>query len=190
MNCATIFCLRRTDVRARTIPASLVAPARGRYSHCPSLPRRGMRPVRRRATLPWNASRAASILLVGTQVSALKRRTCYVTAISPLEPLASSDASSPRSLSRSWCLRRRLLPCSCVRVSRCFRRSFFLFSRQLPVDAGLLPPLLGDPCPPPLLRPLTESQNRSRRNELRDHILCPEERCPRSHYPHFLGSSR
>ena len=81
MNCATVFYLRRTDVRARTIPASLVAPARGRYIHFPSLPRRGMRPVRRGATLPWNASRAASILLVRTQVSALKRRTCCVTAI-------------------------------------------------------------------------------------------------------------
>ena len=81
MNCATVFCLRRTDVRARTIPASLVAPARGRYIHCPSLPRRGMRPISRRATLPWKASRAASILLVRTQVSAPKRRTCCVTAI-------------------------------------------------------------------------------------------------------------
>ena len=29
MNCATVFCLRRTDVRALTILASLVAPARG-----------------------------------------------------------------------------------------------------------------------------------------------------------------
>ena len=43
--------------------------------------RSGMRPVSRRATLPWNASRAASILLVRTQVSAPKRRTCCVTAI-------------------------------------------------------------------------------------------------------------
>ena len=42
--------------------------------------RRGMRPVSRRVTLPWNASRAASILLVRTKVS-LKRRTYCVTAI-------------------------------------------------------------------------------------------------------------
>ena len=81
MNCATVFCLWRTNVHAPTIPASLVAPARGRYIHFPSLPRRGMRPVSRRATLPWKASRAASILLVSTQVSAPKRRTCCVTAI-------------------------------------------------------------------------------------------------------------
>ena len=81
MNCATVFCLRRTDVLACTIPAYFVAPARGRSSHFPPLPRRGRRPVSRRATLPWNASRAASILLVRTQVSSPKRRTCCVTAI-------------------------------------------------------------------------------------------------------------
>ena len=33
-------------------------------------------------------------------------------------------------------------------------------------------------------------QNRPRRNELRDRILSPEDRCPRPHYPRFLGSSR
>ena len=80
-NCAIVFCLRRTDVLALTIPASLVAPVRGRYSHFLSLPRRGIRPVSRLATLPWKASRAAYIFLVSTQVSAPKRRTCCVTAI-------------------------------------------------------------------------------------------------------------
>ena len=37
---------------------------------------------------------------------------------------------------------------------------------------------------------LAESQNRSRHNELRDRILSPEDLCPRSLYPRFLGSSR
>ena len=32
-NCATVFCLWRTDVLALTIPASFVAPARGRYEN-------------------------------------------------------------------------------------------------------------------------------------------------------------
>ena len=44
--------------------------------------------------------------------------------------------------------------------------------------------------PPPPLRPLTEYQNRPRRNELRDRILSPDDQCPRSHYPRFLVSSR
>ena len=79
-NCATVFCLRRTDVLALTIPAFFVAPARGRYCHFPSLPRRGSLPVSRLATLPWKASRAASIFTVSTQDSAPKRRNCCVTA--------------------------------------------------------------------------------------------------------------
>ena len=60
-NCATVFCLRRINVLARTIPTSLVAPARGRYYHFPSLPWRGIRPVICLANLPCKASRAASI---------------------------------------------------------------------------------------------------------------------------------
>ena len=100
----------------------------------------------------------------------------------------------PRSLFRSWCLRlrcRRCRPCSCLRV--CFSRrlrSFVLLPRQPPVDPGLLPPSLGDQCPPLLLRPLTECQNWPRRNKLRDRILSPEDRCPCSHYPRVLCSSR
>ena len=80
-NCATVFCLRRTDVLALTIPASFVATVRGRYCHFLSLPRRGSLPVSHLATLPWKASRAASIFTVSTQDSAPKRRTCCVTAI-------------------------------------------------------------------------------------------------------------
>ena len=80
-NCATVLCLLRTDVLALTIPASFIAPARGRYCHFPSLPRRGSLPVSRLATLPWKASRAASIFPVSTQDSAPKRRTCCVTVI-------------------------------------------------------------------------------------------------------------
>ena len=48
---------------------------------------------------------------------------------------------------------------------------------------------VGDPCPPPSLRALAEGQNRSRRDELRDRILSPEDRCPHPHYPCRLRCS-
>ena len=80
-NCPTVFCLWRTDVLTLTVPASLIAPARGRYFHFPSLPLCGTLPVSLLATLPWKASRAASIFPVITQDSAPKRRTCCVTAM-------------------------------------------------------------------------------------------------------------
>ena len=56
-NCTTVFCLRRTNVLTLMIPASFIAPARGRYCHFPSLPLRGILPVSFLATLPWKASR-------------------------------------------------------------------------------------------------------------------------------------
>ena len=53
-----------------------------------------------------------------------------------------------------------------------------------------VPTIVGGPMPPPPLCPLTEYQNRPHRNELRDRVVSPEDRCPCSHYPRFLGSSR
>ena len=50
-NCATVFCLRRTDVLTLTIPASFIDPARGRYCHFPSLPLRGILPISLLTTL-------------------------------------------------------------------------------------------------------------------------------------------
>ena len=44
-NCATVFCLRRTDVLTLTIPAPFIAPARRGYFYFPSLPMRGIIPV-------------------------------------------------------------------------------------------------------------------------------------------------
>ena len=80
-NFATVFCLRRKNVLTLTIPASLIAPARRRYFHFLSLPLRGILPVSLLSTLPWKASRSASIFPVSTQDSAPKRRTCCVTAM-------------------------------------------------------------------------------------------------------------
>ena len=53
----------------------------GEAEPLPSLPLRGDLPVSRLATLPWKASRAASIFLFRTQDSAPKRRTYCATAM-------------------------------------------------------------------------------------------------------------
>ena len=45
MNCATVFCLRRIDVRIPTIPVSFITLANGRYTQLPSFLRRGCLPM-------------------------------------------------------------------------------------------------------------------------------------------------
>ena len=70
----------------------------GGYFHFLSLPLRGILPVSLLATLPWKASRAASIFPASTQDSSLKRRTCCVTAIYKLRDTLGSAPSLPRIL--------------------------------------------------------------------------------------------
>ena len=88
---------------------------------------------------------------------------------------------------RSRCLR----PCSgCCRPFSLRLRVFAPLPRQSPIYSRLLPPSLGDPCPPPSFQTLTEGQNRPRCNKLRDRILSPEDRCPHPHDPRVLDCSR
>ena len=65
-----------------------------------------------------------------------------------------------------------------------------LFPGCLPINPFFLPPSPWDLCPRLSLCHLTYSQNRSRRNKLRDRILPPKDRRPDPQDPRFLHCSR
>ena len=112
----------------------------------------------------------------------------------PLEPLAPSDSSSPDPFSESDNSVSGIVvvvPAVAVAVISPAASALSLFSRaslqSIPVCSHHL---WGTHVPPPSFRPLTDYQNRPRCNKLRDRILSPEDRCPRSHYPCVLCCSR
>ena len=117
---------------------------------------------------------------------------CPAGTTSPHRRLLPGVASGPppcggwlriRSRSQSWCLR---ILRGCSRLFRCRCR---LFPHQIPIYPRFLPPPLWDTCPLPPLRHLAYPQNRLCRNELRDRILSPEDRCPGPHDPRLLEST-
>ena len=75
MNCVTVFCLRRIEVRIPTIPVYFIILSIGGYIQLPFLLHRGCLPVIFLATLDWKLSRAFSIRVVKTHVSDPNRKT-------------------------------------------------------------------------------------------------------------------
>ena len=69
MNCATVFCLRRIELRIPTIPLSFIIPDIGGYVQLPSFLCYGCLPVIFLVILDWKLSRAFSIRGVNTHVS-------------------------------------------------------------------------------------------------------------------------
>ena len=81
MNCATVFYLRRINVRIPTISVSFITPANGGYTQLPSFLCSGCLPVIFLSTLDWNLSRDFSIHAVNNHVSDPKSKTAWVTAM-------------------------------------------------------------------------------------------------------------